>query len=183
MALLVARGDEAGADVHADVRLPEPVAEHGRAAAVGRDAQHAAVVLADRRRLLSAFRDDELAAGREPERAGELAHVGGLCERVGEQLVHVGLAVAVRVAQPPDAVAVEDVNLLVANRERHRLVQAGGEAFPADGPAGSWRPRTSHTSPSSVTLTPVPSSRNWMSPGRTLRRQGLSSGSAMWSTT
>ena len=47
VALLIARGDEAGAHVDADVRLAEPVAEHRRAAAVGRDAQHAAVVLAD----------------------------------------------------------------------------------------------------------------------------------------
>ena len=87
-----------------------------------------------RRRLLAALGDDELAAGREPQGAGELAHVGGLREGVGEQLVDVGLAVAVRVAQTPDAVAVEDVDLLVANRERQRLVQAGGEAPPADRP-------------------------------------------------
>ncbi len=131
VALLIARGDEAGADVDADLRLTEAVAEHRGGAAVGRDAEHAAVVLADRRRFLSALGDDELAARREPQRARELALVGGLREGVREELVDVGLAVAVGVAQAPDAVAVEDVDLLVADRERHRFVQAGGEALPA----------------------------------------------------
>ena len=70
--------------------------------------------------------------GAEPQRARELAHVGGLREGVREELVDVGLAVAVRVAQAPDAVAIEDVNLLVADRERQRLVQAGREAPPGD---------------------------------------------------
>ena len=114
VALLIARGDEAGAHVDADLRLPEPVAEDRGGAAVGRDAQHAAVVLADRRRFLAALGDDELAARREAQRARELAVVGGLRERVREELVDVGLAVAVGVAQAPDAVAVEDVDLLVA---------------------------------------------------------------------
>ena len=50
-------------------------------------------------------------------------------------------------------------------------------------PPGSCSPRTIHTSPSTVTPTPVPSGRNWMSPRRTSRRHGFSRGSAMSSTT
>ena len=42
----------------------------------------------------------------------------------------VGFAVAVGVAEAPDAVAVEDEDLVVAERAGHRLVQAGGEAAP-----------------------------------------------------
>ena len=87
-------------------------------------------MLAERGRFLPAFGDDELAAGREPDRARELAHVGGLRERVREQLVHVGFAIAVGVAQPPDAVAIEDVDLLVSDRQRQRLMQTGRESFP-----------------------------------------------------
>jgi hypothetical protein len=89
-------------------------------------------VLADRRRFLAALGDHELAARGEAHGAREFAIVGGLRKRVREELVDVGLAVAVRVAQAPDAVAVEDVELVVADRERHRFVQAGGEALPRD---------------------------------------------------
>ncbi len=46
----------------------------------------------------------------------------------------VGFPIAVRIAEMPDAVAVEDVDLLVADRERERLVQARGETPPADPP-------------------------------------------------
>ena len=44
----------------------------------------------------------------------------------------VGLAVAVRIAEAPDAVAVEDEDLVVAEGAGHRLMQAGGEAAPGD---------------------------------------------------
>ena len=98
--------------------------------------QHAAVVLADRRRFLSAFRDDELAVRRGADGAGKLAHVGGLRERVGEELVHVRFAVAIRVAQPPDAVAIECVDLVAADRDGQRLVQPRGETAPACHVAG-----------------------------------------------
>ena len=127
--LLIARGDESGPDVDAELRLTEAVAEDRGGASVGRDLEDAAVVLADRRGFLPALGDDELAARRQAQRARELAIVGGLRECVREELVDVGLAVTVGVAQAPDAVAVEDVELLVADRERHRLVQAGGEAL------------------------------------------------------
>ena len=129
MTLLIARRDEAGADVDADLRLAEAVAEDRGGASVGGDLEDTAVVLADRRCFLPALGDDELAARRQPQRARELAVVGGLREGVREELVDVGLAVAVRVAQAPDAVAVEDVELVVADRDRHRFVEAGGEAL------------------------------------------------------
>ena len=45
--------------------------------------------------------------------------------------MRLGLARVFRIAQTPDAVAIEDKNLTVADRERHRLVQAGGKAAPA----------------------------------------------------
>ena len=38
--------------------------------------------------------------------------------------MEIGFAVAIRVGEPPDAVAIEDVDLLVANRERQGLVQS-----------------------------------------------------------
>jgi hypothetical protein len=82
--------------------------------------------------LPAALGDDEFAARREAHGARELAVVGGLREGVREELVDVSLAVAVRVAQAPDAVAIEDVYLLVPDRERQRLVKAGGEALPFD---------------------------------------------------
>ena len=135
VALLIACRDEAGAHVDADLRLPEAITEHRGGAAVGRDSEHAAVVLADGRRFLTALGDDELAARREAHGAREFAVVGGLREGVREELVDVGLAVAVGVAQAPDAVAVEDVDLLVFDRERQRLVQARRESLPCDGPA------------------------------------------------
>ncbi len=108
--------------------------------------------------------------------------VGRLRERVREQLVDVRFAVAVGVAQPPDAVAIEDEDLLVADGEAQRFVEARREPPPA-APRRRFSPRATQTSPSSVTTTPVPSLRNWMSPGRTLRRQGFAAGSAMSSTT
>ena len=42
----------------------------------------------------------------------------------------VGFTVAVRIAESPDAVTVEDVNLIVADGAGHRLMEAGGEATP-----------------------------------------------------
>ena len=136
VALLVAGDDEAGARVHGEVGLAEAVAEHGGGAAVGRDAQDAAVVLADGGRFLAALGDDEFALRREAQGAGEFAHVRRLGEGVREEFVDVGFAVAVRVEEPPDAVAVEDVDLVVAERAGHRLMQARGEAAPADFVAG-----------------------------------------------
>ena len=44
----------------------------------------------------------------------------------------VGLAVAVLIAEAPDAVAVEDEDLVFADGAGHRLMQAGGEAAPGD---------------------------------------------------
>lgn len=66
----------------------------------------------------------ELAAGREPHRVGKLARIGGLREGIREQFVDIGFAVAARVAKPPDAVPIEDMDLVVANRQAQRLVQA-----------------------------------------------------------
>ena len=84
LALLVARGDETGAKIHADVGLPKTVAEHGRAASIRGDAQDAAVVFAERRRLLAALGDHKLTVRREPERRGEFAQIGRLREGVGK---------------------------------------------------------------------------------------------------
>ena len=74
-------------------------------------------MLADRRRFLSTLGDDELSARRQPQRAREFAVVRGLREGVREELVAIGFAVAIRIDEPPDAVAIEDVDLLVANRQ------------------------------------------------------------------
>ena len=95
----------------------------------------------------------------------------------------IGLAVAVGVAQPPDAVAIEDVNLLVADRQRERFVQPGREPPPLDDAVSDRRPRTIQTSPSSVTQAPVPSARNWMSLDPHARFHGFGSGNGTSSTT
>ena len=87
-------------------------------------------MLADGRRFLAAFGDHELALRSEAQGAGEFAHVGRLREGVGEEVMDVRLAVAVRIAEAPDAVAVEDEDLVVSDGAGHRLVQAGGEASP-----------------------------------------------------
>ena len=55
-------------------------------------------MLADGRRLLAALGDDELALRTEAQGAGEFAHVSRLREGVGEEVMDVGLAVAVRIA-------------------------------------------------------------------------------------
>ena len=89
-------------------------------------------MFAERGRLLPAFRDHEFTAGREANHAWELAHVSGLRERVRKQLVHVRLAIAVGVAQPPDPVPIEHVNLFVSDCQRQRFVQAGRESFPLE---------------------------------------------------
>src|SRR5262245_53444997 len=43
----------------------------------------------------------------------------------------VRLAVAIRVPQAPDAVAIEDKHFVVADGERQRFVQSGSEPLPA----------------------------------------------------
>ena len=48
----------------------------------------------------------------------------------------IGFAIAVGVAEPPHAVAIEDVNLLVADGQRQRLVQARREPPPLDDTVG-----------------------------------------------
>src|SRR5690606_13170362 len=88
--LLVAGGNHAGADVDADVGLTETVAEDGGVSSIGGYAQDAAIVFAERRVLLAAFRDHELAVRREADLRGELAVVGGLGEGVREEFVDVG---------------------------------------------------------------------------------------------
>ena len=115
-----------------DIRLAEAIAEAGRSKAVGGKTQDAPVVLADGRRFLTALGDDEFTFRSEAEGAGEFTHVGRLREGVGEEVMDVGLAVAVRIAEAPDAVAVEDEDLVVAEGAGHRLMQAGGEAAPGD---------------------------------------------------
>src|SRR5262245_6436690 len=62
VALLVAGGDETCADIDADIRLPESVAEDGGSPPIGRHAEHAAVVFSKSRGFLTAFGNDELAA-------------------------------------------------------------------------------------------------------------------------
>ena len=119
VALLIARDDQAGLRIHADVRLPEAIAEHRRAVRPSAEMRSTLplclpIVVAS----CPPFAITNSPFGAEADRARELAHVGGLRERVGKQLVAVRLAVAVRVAEPPDAVAIEDVNLLVADRQR-----------------------------------------------------------------
>ena len=114
------------------VGLTEAIAEQGGRMPVGRDAEDAAVVLADGRRFLATFADDELAFRGEADRAGEFAHVGGLGEGVREELMDVGFTVAVRIAESPDAIAVEDEDLFVADGAGHRLVESGGETAPGD---------------------------------------------------
>ena len=44
--------------------------------------------------------------------------------------MHVGLAVAIGVAQSPNAIAIKHVNLPIANCDRHRFVQARRKAPP-----------------------------------------------------
>jgi hypothetical protein len=122
--LLVARDDESGPAVDAELWLAETVAQHQRLSTISRDAKHASVVLADGRRLLAAFGDHELSAGPQSQRARELAIVRRLREGVREHFMEIRFAVAIRVGEPPDAVAIEDVDLLVADRERQGLVQS-----------------------------------------------------------
>ena len=87
-------------------------------------------MLTDGCRFLSALADDEFAFRGEADGAGEFAHVRRLSEGVREEFVDVGFTVSISVAEAPDAVAIEDVNFFVADRTRHRLVQARSEAVP-----------------------------------------------------
>ena len=56
----------------------------------------------------------------------------GYEEVVVEALVEVDLAVAIRVVQPGDAVAAQDVDLLAHHLDAQGLEQAGGDALPGD---------------------------------------------------
>ena len=80
-------------------------------------------MLADRLGLLASLGDEELPARPDAQRAGELAQVGRLREGVAEHLVDVGFAVAVGVPEPPDAVAVEGEEFVVADRQGHGLME------------------------------------------------------------
>ena len=130
--MLVTGDDETRARMDRQVGLAEAIAEQGGRLPVGGDAEDAAVVFTDGRRFLATFADDELAFRGEADRAGEFAHVGGLGEGVREELMDVGFTVAVRIAESPDAIAVEDVNLFVADGAGHRLVQSRSETAPGD---------------------------------------------------
>ena len=130
VSLLIARGDKSRADIHPDVGLAKSVAEPRGATPVGRNTQDRAIVFTERVRLLVALRDHKLSGWRKPKGGGKFPRVGRLREGVGKQFVHVGLAIAIGVPEPPDTVAIENVNLAVADRGRHRLVQTRGEPPP-----------------------------------------------------
>ena len=87
-------------------------------------------MLADGGRFLAALADDEFAFRGEADGAREFTHVGRLGEGVREEFMDVGFTVVVRIAESPDAIAIEDVNLIVADSAGHRLVEAGGESTP-----------------------------------------------------
>ena len=108
MALLVARRQQTSPDINPHVRLSEAVSNYFRPATVGGDAQHAAVMFAERGVLLSPLGDDELTSRGESKGCGKFTHIRGLRERIREQFVLVGFAVPVGVQQPSDPIFVED---------------------------------------------------------------------------
>ena len=111
VSLLIARGDEAGFRMHTDKRLSQAVTEHLIGFSIRRDANDRAIVLAQRRALLPALADDERAIRRELHRVRKLTRLSGLRKTVAEHFINIGLAAAGRVAQFPDAVAIEDENV------------------------------------------------------------------------
>ena len=130
VALLVAGGDDAGARIDAEEGLAEAVADWRHGFAVGGDFQNLATVAADGGAGLARFADDEAAIGKELHAACELAGLGGLRETIAEHFVAIGFAVVVGVEDFPNAVAIENKDFIVANRETERFVQARGKAAP-----------------------------------------------------
>src|SRR6185503_18674498 len=108
MALLIAGGNESGFRAHRREWLAQSPAPHARGFSIRRNAQHGAVVNAGSRTLLPALGDEECAIGCDAQTRGELARLGGLRESVGEQFVRVALTITVRIAQSPNAVAIEN---------------------------------------------------------------------------
>src|SRR5262249_10254364 len=132
ISLLIARGDQARVGMDANKRHAQAPSQHRDFAPVWRDAQHRAVVLARGRTLLAAFGNDERAVWSQPYPGRELARLSGLRESVREQLVRVRFAVPVRVPQSPEAVSVEDKQVVAASANAQGLVKPGRKAPPGD---------------------------------------------------
>ena len=138
-------------------------------------AKHAAVVLADRRRFLPALGDDELAAA---ARAGSCWETRA-CRRSARRRWKTARARRPRRRRSCRAAARCrcDRRRRSARREsRASAARAGPTRIVSSARVRRSRssPRTNQTSPSSVTPTPVPSFRNWISPAARSRRHGLS---------
>src|SRR5437773_6583236 len=81
-------------------------------------------MFADGRELDAALGDDERPVGRGPYPVCEFAGLGSLCESIRKKFMCVGLAIAVDVAQSPDAVAIEHEQIISANTEAKWFVQS-----------------------------------------------------------
>ena len=87
-------------------------------------------MLAEGRELDTPFGDDKRTVRRNPDSVGIFAGLGGLCEIIRKKFMHVGLAIAVGVAQPPDAVAIEHEQIVSSNTKAERFVQSRCKAPP-----------------------------------------------------
>src|SRR5262245_13031618 len=87
-------------------------------------------MLAEGGKLDTGFSDDKRTIRRSLDGVGVFACLGGLSEIIREKLMHVGFAVAVGIAQPPDAVAIEDEQVVSSHAKAERFVQSRGKAPP-----------------------------------------------------
>jgi hypothetical protein len=121
VAFLPAGGDEATIRRDAEaVGIAEAGGEHFEFV-TPRDAAHALIA---RGEIPAAFfvgfeSDDEIVPAR-----------GGL-HRIRHALVEIGFVIAIEIVQTGDLIATEDVELVLHDLHAQRLIQAGGEAFPA----------------------------------------------------
>src|SRR5690606_37324474 len=111
--------------------LAETASEHLDRFAVGCDAKDRARVTRERVAALSALPDDEGTVRQDAQAGGELAGFRRLREGAGEQLVLIGLAVAVGVDDAPDAIPIVNEDFAAADAEAERFVEAGGEPAPS----------------------------------------------------
>src|SRR2546427_367346 len=113
-------------------------------------------MFAEGRELDAAFGDDKRAIRRNLDSVCVFACLGGLCEIIREKFMHVGFAISVAVAQPPDALRSK------TNKSSPRTQRPSGSCNPdakrrhTTSLKSPRSPEITQTSPSNVTAAARP---------------------------